>query len=136
MKLLNSKKNKYCTYKVKTGELPLKDSKRDTIVQWMVDTHLVEWYVTYLLKQKVDEPDVQDKIQDIYLMIMEVPQEKWDNLYEQGKFSVSGYITGIVHQQIKSGNSAIWRTYTKYRQHNKIMNDEYWLDYFNKDDKE
>lgn len=135
MQRVRCKKNRYYRWTVKTGEIPLRDNNVNTIVQWMHDTHLVEWYVTYLLKKTIDEEDVEDKIQDIYLMILEVPQEKWDDLFAQGQFSVSGYITGIIHQQIKSNNSAMWRKYTRHHNHNKRMSEEYWLDYYN-DDKE
>lgn len=131
MQRLKSKKNRFYKGTVKTAEIPLKDGNVNTIIQWMVDTHLVEWYVTYLLKKTLDDEDVEDKIQDIYLMILEIPQEKWDDLFEQGQFSVSGYITGIIHQQIKSGNSRIYRDYNKYHERNKRMDDDFWKIYYN-----
>jgi hypothetical protein len=136
MQRLKSKKNRFYNGTVKTAEIPLKDGNVNTIIQWMVDTHLVEWYVTYLLKKTLDDEDVEDKIQDIYLMILEIPQEKWDDLFEQGQFSVSGYITGIIHQQIKSGNSRIYRDYNKYHERNKRMDDDFWKIYYNDGEKE
>lgn len=131
MQRLKSKKNRFYKGTVKTAEIPLKDGNVNTIIQWMVDTHLVEWYVTYLLKKTMDDEDVEDKIQDIYVMILETPQEKWDNLFEQGQFSVSGYITGIIHQQIKSANSKIYRDYNRYHERNKRMDDDFWKIYYN-----
>ena len=136
MRHLKSKKNIYYNGYVKTGEIPLKDSKIETIIQWLYDTHLVEWYVTYLLKKRLEDEDVEDKIQDIYVYVMETPQEKWDDLFEQGQFSVSGYVTGIVHQQLITDNSKIYRKYNKYHQRETRMDDVWWETYYNDGEKE
>ena len=136
MRYLKSKKNIYYNGYVKTGEIPLKDSKIETIVQWLYDTHLVEWYVTYLLKKRLEDEDVEDKIQDIYVYVMETPQEKWDDLFEQGQFSVSGYVTGIIHQQLITDNSKIYRKYNKHHQIETRMDDVWWETYYNDGEKE
>ena len=136
MRHLKSKKNIYYNAYVKTGEIPLKDSKIETIVQWLYDTHLVEWYVTYLLKKRLEDEDVEDKIQDIYVYVMETPQEKWDDLFEQGQFSVSGYVTGIIHQQLITDNSKIYRKYNKHHQLETRMDDVWWETYYNDGEKE
>lgn len=136
MRHLKSKKNIYYNGYVKTGEIPLKDSKIETIVQWLYDTHLVEWYVTYLLKKRLEDEDVEDKIQDIYVYVMETPQSKWDDLFEQGQFSVSGYVTGIIHQQLITDNSKIYRTYNKHHQREMRMDDAYWETYYNDGEKD
>lgn len=136
MRHLKSKKNIYYNGYVKTGEIQLKDSKIETIVQWLYDTHLVEWYVTYLLKKRLEDEDVEDKIQDIYVYVMETPQEKWDDLFEQGQFSVSGYVTGIIHQQLITDNSKIYRKYNKHHQLETRMDDVWWETYYNDGEKE
>lgn len=136
MRHLKSKKNIYYNGYVKTGEIQLKDSKIETIVQWLYDTHLVEWYVTYLLKKRLEDEDVEDKIQDIYVYVMETPQEKWDDLFEQGQFSVSGYVTGIIHQQLITDNSKIYRKYNKHHQIETRMDDVWWETYYNDGEKE
>lgn len=135
MKPIKSKKNKHCKYRVRTAEIALKDGDVNTIVQWLVDTHLVEWYVTYLLKKSMDCEDVQDKIQDIYVMCLEIPQERWDEIYAQGQFSVSAYVTGIVHQQIISNDSITYRKYNKHHSKEKRMGDEFWKTYYNDGEK-
>ena len=136
MRHLKSKKNIYYNGYVKTGEIPLKDSNIETIVQWLYDTHLVEWYVTYLLKKRLEDEDVEDKIQDIYVYVMETPQEKWDDLFEQGQFSVSGYVTGIIHQQLITDNSKVYRKYNKHHQIETRMDDVWWETYYNDGEKE
>ena len=136
MRHLKSKKNIYYNGYVRTGEIPLKDSEIETIVKWLYDTHLVEWYVTYLLKKRLEDEDVEDKIQDIYVYVMETPQEKWDDLFEQGQFSVSGYVTGIIHQQLITDNSKIYRKYNKHHRLETRMDDVWWETYYNDGEKE
>ena len=56
-------KNKYYPYKVKTSELPLTSDERDVVIKWIYDTHLVEWYTTYLMKKSMEEDGVEVVVQ-------------------------------------------------------------------------
>lgn len=123
-------RNRYYPDRVHTREIPLKDGKRDTIVQWIYDIRIVEWYTTFLLQRDIDALDVEDKIQEIYYMICSIPQEKWDELYEQGRYSISAYVTGIVHQQIVSSTSRIYYGYNRYREIVSTMDDLFWETYY------
>ena len=123
------RRNKYYTERVLTSEIPLKDGKRDTILQWLYDTHLVEWYVTYLLQRKLSSHDVEDKIQEIYLMLAEITQEKWTELYNQGIPSVSAYAAGLIHSQIVSSSSKIYKTYNLYKTMEITQDETFWNDY-------
>lgn len=122
--------NRYYQEKVRVAETKLENGDKDTIIKWIYECHIVEWYVTYLLKKRIDDTDVQDKIQEIYLFICEIPQEKWDDLYAQGKFNISAYITGIVHQQIISATSVCYNKYNKYREIEKTQDELFWEIYY------
>lgn len=122
-------KNKYYPYKVLTGDLPLTSAERDVVIKWIYDTHIVEWYTTYLMKKSMEEDGVEDRIQELFLMICEIPEEKWKELYAQGQYAVSAYVTGIIHQQIISVNSAIYKKYTKYETTQIIQDELFWETY-------
>ena len=122
-------KNKYYPYKVKTSELPLTSYEKDVVIKWIYDTHLVEWYTTYLMKKSIEEDGVEDRIQELFLMICEIPEEKWKGLYAQGQYAISAYVTGIIHQQIISVNSAIYKKYTKYEAIETIQDELFWEKY-------
>lgn len=122
------KKNRFYSENVRTEELPLKSSKRDVVLQWIYDIHIVEWYSTFLLKKGIDD-DLADKIQEIYLMLCEIPQEKWDELYEQGKFAISAYVTGVIHQQLYSTTSTIYYKYGIHNTTEVTMDDLFWEKY-------
>lgn len=122
-------KNKYYDEWVHTADLPLTSSDRDTIINWLYNSNLVPWYVTYILEKSIDDDYVQDCIGELYLMICEIPQEKWDYLYEQGKMCVSAYVTGIIRQQVISTNSRIYKVLGKYKAMELNKKEEFWLQY-------
>jgi len=119
-------KNKFYNKRMLTDELPLESSNRDVVVQWITDTHIVEWYITYLLQKPLDSFDMEDKVQEIYLQVCEVKQEKWDELFEQGRFSVAAYVMGIIHQQCISVKSKVYQKYGRHNKYFKLMDEEFW----------
>lgn len=122
--------------RVLTKDIPLKSGKREDILEWIVAIHLVEWYTTYLLKRSIEQGDTADKIQEIYLEICKVPQEKWDDLYEQGVYSISAYISGLIHRQIISDSSTLYMKYNRYRERFVTMEDSFWQSFFGSDSKD
>lgn len=124
-------RNKYYKGRVHTAELPLVDNKRETIIKWLYDSNLVPWYSTYILQRSLNDDLVQDLIGEIYLKICEVKQSKWDYLYEQGKFAISGYVTGIIRQQLYSDTSEIYYKYYRYIQKEIRKDDDFWNAYGN-----
>lgn len=110
-------------------QTPLKDGKRDTIVQWIYDIHVVEWYSTYLLRLPLKR--IEDKAQEIYVEICSIPQSKWNELYNQGKIAIADYVTGIVHQQLISNTSKVYKKYNKHEQRELTQDELFWSNYEN-----
>ena len=119
--------------RVLTKDISLKSGKREDILEWIVAIHLVEWYTTYLLKRSIEQGDTADKIQEIYLEICSVPQEKWD---DQGVYSISAYVSGLIHRQIVSDTSKIYMKYNRYRERFVTMEDSFWQSFFGSDSKD
>lgn len=122
-------KNKYYNEWVHTADLDLSDGSRDSILTWIYKTNLVPWYTTYILQKPYEDNLVQDLIGELYLIICEIKEEKWNELYQQGKFAISGYVTGIVKQQLWSDSSTIYYKYYKYYNRNITMDEDFWLQY-------
>ena len=129
MKKNYKEKNKYYDEWVHTADLELKDGDRQTILEWIYKTNIVPWYATYILQKPYEDDLVQDLIGELYLIICEIKQEKWDKLYEQGKFAISGYVTGIIKQQLYSDSSAIYYKFYKHAQKEIIMDEDFWIQY-------
>lgn len=122
-------KNKWYNEWVHTADLPLENSKRETVIKWLYNSNLVPWYVTYILEKPIEDEYVQDCIGELYLMICEIKQNKWDELYEQGKMAVSAYVTGVIRQQVISTNSKIYKLLGKYKSMQINKSEEFWLQY-------
>lgn len=121
--------NRYYPYPVMTTQIPLNDGKRDTILQWIYDIHIVEWYVTFLLQRYLDYDDVEDKCQEIHRMLAEKKQEDWDKLYEQGYYAVSAYVAGLIHKQIRSVSSFLYKNYERYKEIMTRQDEDFWTNY-------
>lgn len=119
-------RNKYYNKRVLTSEIPLLSGNRDVVLQWLYDTNLVDWYSTYLLNKPLDASYVKDIVQDVWVSLSEIQQDKWDELFRQGQPSVSAYVTGVIHQLIWSKTSKISKIYYKYRDTFKTQDEVFW----------
>lgn len=108
------------------SEVRPKSSKMQDIVEWVYKTHLVEYYVTLNFNKPMTNPDCQDYCQEIYLQLCEIPQEKWDEVWEYGFIGLRGYVC----QLIKNNN--ISETSVAYRSIRRSVKD--WLIYESFDD--
>lgn len=116
---------KYCE-KV-DNSVPLANGERDTIIKWIYSTHIVEYYATAITKIALYK--LEDKIQDIYQYICELPEETLDDLYAQGEIAIKSYVTGMVHQQLISKNSKLYRKYDRVKHTELLMDDLFWENY-------
>ena len=127
-------KNKYYPYLCRSADLPLKSKKREDILKWIHDINVVDWYVTYLLKKRIDDNDVRDMIQDIWVEICKVKDETWKELYRQGQLAISGYVVGLVrHQIVNSRNDTVSGKYRKWHQKEITQDNEFWERYYEQD---
>lgn len=103
-----------------------KSRKRDDIIEWLVHTQFVDNYVIKLIGS--DDTSVDDVIQDIYLDILEMPQEGWDRLTNQGYGAIRAYVSGMIYRQIVSANSPSYYKYRRYNQNRCGLEDQYNLE--------
>lgn len=122
-------RNKYYKEWVHTADLELPSDDRETVLTWIYKTNLVPWYATYILEKPYENDLVQELIGELYLIICEIKEEKWKELYQQGKFAISGYVTGIIKQQLYSATSDIYYKYYRYANKEIRMDDEFWNRY-------
>lgn len=122
-------KNKYYKEWVHTADIDLPSGDRETVLTWIYNTHLVEWYSTYILQKPYEDDLVQDLIGELYLIICEIKEEKWNELYQQGKFAISGYVTGIIKQQLWSDTSRIYTKYYKHYNKEITKDEDFWMAY-------
>lgn len=97
---------------------PPADNDADTILQWLYDRGLVQNYIKKLEYDTIDDETVQDEIQEVWLILVE-KKDYLKNLYDtQGITGLTATVAGIIHRQIHSNSSHI---YKKYKQGYKTM---------------
>lgn len=102
-----------------------KSFKRDDIIEWLIHTQFVDYYIIKLIGN--DDTSVDDVIQDIYLDILEMKQEDWDRLTRQGFAAIRAYISGMIYRQICSSTSPTYYKYRRYNQNRSCIEDQYKL---------
>ena len=78
-------------------------------MDYILRTDLVNWYTTYLMKKPITAELVQEYIQEIWVQIAEIPQTKWDDLYDQGKAAITAFVSALIHNNCISVNSKAFR---------------------------
>lgn len=91
---------------------------RNETLQYINDLGLINGYLGKLIYPS-DRDNYDDYFQEIWLQVCEVKPEKWEQLWEQGtrtdgSKAIRGYISGLVHRNIRSKNS---RLYYKLKKH-------------------
>lgn len=101
-------------------------SDRTDIINWLNYTGLVDNYIRKLEFTDVDPEIINDEIQECWLMICEIPQEKWDNLYMQGTTPIKAFISGLIFRQIHSNSSPVYKKYKQKFNKIKHISDKSW----------
>lgn len=112
--------------KVPNGNIILKSSDKREVCQWIYDSHYVEWWITFINHRRLEEGNLRDKVQDIYEMIMNIPQEKLDSLFESSRSELMAYIIGLIKNQLISTKSSTYYRYDKYEKDNEIKDEYFW----------
>lgn len=110
---------------------------RDKILDELVKSGFIEWYTLQLMSKtsgfivQTDE-EYQEYIQEIWLQICEIQEDKLIDLYNENK--LKAYISGLIHRNVKSNTSP---AYTHIRkQNNKYIrkSDDDWEKYSDTND--
>lgn len=93
---------------------------RNELLKYVYDIGLVQGYCRKLANSS-DWNIIEDIVQEIWLQICEVPEDKWAKLLGQGTKNdsfkaVRGYISGLIYRNVKSENS---RVFNKLKKHQK-----------------
>ena len=91
---------------------------RDSILDELVKSGFIEWYTLQLMSKtsgfivQTDE-EYQEYIQEIWLQICEIQEDKLIDLYNENK--LKAYVSGLIHRNVKSNTSP---AYTHIRKQN------------------
>ena len=120
-----------------TGIELLKYMNKEKILNELVNSCFIEWYTLQLMSKtsgfilQTDE-EYQEYIQEIWLQICEIQEDKLIDLYNDNK--LKAYVSGLIHRNVKSNTSP---AYTHIRkQNNKYIrkSDDDWEKYSDTND--
>lgn len=100
-------------------------SDKMDILKWLIKTDFVTNYIQKLTFNS-DYGDLEDITQDIWMIICEIEQDKWNDLYEQGTLNIIRYISGLIYRQVNSTTSTIYKRYKGYKEHYLNITDTMW----------
>lgn len=102
-----------------------KSNKKEDILNWLYQSRFVSSYLWRLCNDN-DHTENDDFIQEIWLALCELPQEKYDDLCDQGYSTIKSYVSGMIWRQVKSGNSPIYTKYKKRKKREKRLSQQCW----------
>lgn len=108
-------RNPYCKKELQHFALFPKEYNREELIEYIINTNLVEWYTCKLFKKTVDNYYVQEYIQEIWVQILQLTDDKLRQLWQQGYPAVTAFISTIIRQNVISVNSP---AYMHIRNHN------------------
>lgn len=78
------------------------------------------------MKKPLTNELVQEYIQEIWVQIAEIPQAKWDDLYDQGKAAITAFISALIHNNCISVKSKAYRHIRKPKLNEVRLSDLEW----------
>lgn len=95
------------------------------LVDWLAATNYIEGFIFKRISP-LDMPFIEDYIQEVWVQILQVPQDKFLGLWYKGKGKFTNYLKSIVINNIRSNSSNLYKN-IRLDDVNKIhLDDEGW----------
>ena len=107
----------------------------ERLMEWLADTGYVEGLVGKKISP-LDRAYIEDYIQEVWVQILEVPQEKLMDIWYKGKGKFTNYIKSIVINNIYSGSSHLYKNLREGTHELVYLDDTGWHRLENDDDVE
>lgn len=96
-----------------------------SLMQWLSDTGWVEGFIGKRISP-LDRAYFDDYVQECWIQILEVPQDKILEIWFRGKGKFINYIKSIIINNIRSSSSHVFNNIRRWRQIERTMTDEQW----------
>lgn len=116
-------------------ETPDNPITKDRIMEWMADTNYIEGFI-YKKIHSLDKEYVEDYIQEVWVQILELDEDKIVEIYKSGKGRFTNYIKALIMNNIRSTCSYLYKNIRQPRLHEVYLTDEQWTDMIENDETE
>ena len=113
-------------------ETPDNPITKDRIMKWMADTKYIEGFIHKRI-HPLDKDYIDDYIQEVWLQILELDEEKIVEIYKSGKGRFTNYIKALIMNNIRSTCSNLYKHIRQPRVNEVYLTDEQWVEMIEND---
>jgi len=103
---------------------------KDEIIQYLYDSGFVANYVKKLMYSDDIDDLYQDYVQEVWLQILLVKEERWNELYNPNKkdrfYEVRNWVSVLIRNTVSSSTSTAYRRLKKQSTITKKLDTEEW----------
>lgn len=116
-------------------ETPDNPITKDRIMEWMAGTKYVDGFIRKKI-HSLDKEYVDDYIQEVWVQILQLPEEKIVEIYKSGKGRFTNYIKALIMNNIRSSCSYLYKHIRQPRVNEVYLTDEQWTEMIENDETE
>lgn len=104
---------------------------RDKVLKYLYDCGYVRYYVKKLMYPEDIEDLYEDFLQEVYFQLCEVPEEKWEELYNRRDnqdefYDIRNWVSVLIRNTVRSTTSAAYRKLKKQKTVADNLSDDDW----------
>lgn len=96
-----------------------------SLMQWLSDTGWVEGFIGKKISP-LDRMYFEDYVQECWIQILSVPQDKMMGIWYKGKGKMINYIKSLIINNIRSSSSILYKNIRQCHQIERTLDDEQW----------
>ena len=104
-----------------TTAIPQAHLSKNEIIEALAKKRQVEIWIENIKKTSLKKHSYADLAQDVYILLMEMDDEKLESLYQKGELPF--FVNRVLLNQLNSTTSAYYYKYIRPLNHDEIPND-------------
>lgn len=104
---------------------------REKVLKYLYDSNFVKYFVKKLMYPEDIEDLYEDFLQEVYFQLCEVPEEKWEELYNKRPnqdefYDIRNWVSVLIRNTVHSTTSSAYRKLKKQSTVAQNLNEEEW----------
>ena len=104
---------------------------REKVLKYLYDSNFVKYFVKKLMYPEDIEDLYEDFLQEVYFQLCEVPEEKWEELYNRRDnqdefYDIRNWVSVLIRNTVRSTTSSAYRKLKKQSTVADNLSDDDW----------
>ena len=104
---------------------------REKVLKYLYDSNFVKYFVKKLMYPEDIEDLYEDFLQEVYFQLCEVPEEKWEELYNRREnqdefYDIRNWVSVLIRNTVRSTTSSAYRKLKKQSTVAQNLSDDDW----------